>query len=57
MRIKKEKEIEESGKMLAFTMVLMKILMLTIIGGIFWLVQIVLAWQSQFNDLLRGFMP
>ena len=57
MRIKQEKEIEESGKMLAFTMVLLKILMLTIIGGIFWLVQIVLAWQSQFDDLLRVFVP
>ena len=57
MRIKKEKEIEESGKMLAFTMVLLKILMLTIIGGIFWLVRIVLTWQGQFNNLLREFMP
>lgn len=57
MRKKEAKETDESDKMLAFTMVLLKILMLTIIGGIFWLVRIVLTWQGQFNDLLREFMP
>jgi hypothetical protein len=57
MRIKKEKEIPESGKMLALTMALLKILILTVIGGIFWLARMVITWQGQFSDLLRGFMP
>lgn len=57
MRIKQETEMQESSTVLALTMVLLKILILTIIGGILWLVQIILTQQSQFNELLRGFMP
>ena len=57
MRINEEKEIQETSTMLALTLALLKILILTIIGGVFWLMQIILTQQSQFNDLWRGFMP
>lgn len=57
MQIKREKEIQETSTMLALTMVLLKILMMLIVGGVFWLVEIILDQQNQFNNVLRGFMP
>jgi len=43
-----EKEIQESGKVFALSLVLMNIFILTAFGGLFWLIQIVL---SQINQL------
>jgi hypothetical protein len=57
MRIKQEREMQESSTVLALTMVLLKILILTIIGGLLWLVRIILTEQDQFSNALRGFMP
>lgn len=51
----REKEIQESGKVLALTAVLMNGLILTAIGGVFWLVQMILAQVSQLNALIYGF--
>ena len=49
----REKEIGESGKIFAMTLVLMNILIVTIIGGMFWLVQIIIMQISQLNDISR----
>ena len=51
----REKEIGESGKIFAMTLVLMNILIVTIIGGMFWLVQIIIMQINQLNDLTHGF--
>ena len=45
----REKEIQESGKILALTTVLMNGLILTAIGGLFWIVQLILAQANQLN--------
>lgn len=51
----REREIQESGKVLALTAVLMNSLILAAIGGVFWLVQIIVAQISQLNAMLYGF--
>jgi|APDOM4702015118_1054815.scaffolds.fasta_scaffold637523_1 ABC-type siderophore export system fused ATPase/permease subunit len=51
----KEKEIQENGKVFALSLVLFNMLILTAIGGVFWLVQVVLAQINQLNALLYGF--
>ena len=55
MRKNNENEIGESGKIFAMTLVLMNILIVTIIGGMFWLVQIIIMQINQLNDLTHGF--
>ena len=55
MRKNNENEIQESSKIFAMTLVLMNILIVTIIGGMFWLVQIILMKINQLNDLTHGF--
>ena len=48
-------ELEESGKMLALTLTLTNVLLLTIGGGIFWLVQIILTDNIRLTEITRGF--
>ncbi|MBS1794636.1 MAG: hypothetical protein JSS81_12320 [Acidobacteria bacterium] len=48
-------ETNESGKMLALTLVLTNFLLLAIVGGVFWLVQLLLSQTGQLNFLTRGF--
>ena len=55
MRIDNEKEITESGKALALTVVLTNILLILMAGGIFWLVQILLSQPSRLEFLVRDF--
>ena len=55
MRENNNKEPQESRKVFALTIVLMKILILTIVFGMFWLVQIIISQGNQFNDMVRGF--
>ena len=55
MRKNNREETQESGKVLALTVVLMNILILTVVVGMFWLMQIVISQSDQFNDLARGF--
>lgn len=57
MRVSNKKEITESGKIMALTVILMKLLLLVIAGGIFWLIQFVISQQNQLDSLFRGFMP
>lgn len=57
MRKDSEKEVTESGTALAITVALMKILLLTITGGVFWIVWFVVSQQNQFNNFVRGFLP
>ena len=51
----REEEIQENGKLFAISMILMNGLILTAIGGVFWLVQMILAQVSQLNALVYGF--
>ena len=55
MRENNREETEESGKILALTLALMNILILTVVIGMFWLVQIIISQINQLNDLARGF--
>ena len=55
MRIENEKEMAESGIALALTIVLMNVLILSVLVGMFWLVQIIISQSNQLNDLVRGF--
>ena len=55
MRIENEKEMAESGIVLALTIVLMNVLILSVLVGMFWLVQIIISQSNQLNDLVRGF--
>ena len=55
MRIENEKEMAESGIALALTIVLMNVLILSILVGMLWLVQIIISQSNQLNDLVRGF--
>lgn len=56
MRINNEKEIVESGKVLALTMALMNILIFSVVLGMFWFAQFLLTQQNQLLDVLRGSM-
>jgi hypothetical protein len=51
----REKEIQESGKVFALTAVLVISLILVSIGGVLWLVQMILMQISQLNAMLNGF--
>ena len=51
-----ETEVQESSKIFAMTLVLMNILIVTIIGGMFWLVQIILMQINQLNDVTRFYL-
>lgn len=55
MRENNREEPQESGKLFALTIVLMNILILTVVVGMFWLVQIIISQGNQFNDLAHGF--
>ena len=55
MRIENEKEMAESGVVLALTIVLMNVLILSVLVGMFWLAQIIISQSNQLNDLVRGF--
>ena len=44
-----EKETPESGKIFALSLMLMNSLILTTIGGLFWIVQLILAQANQLN--------
>ena len=45
----------ESGKLFALSLVLMNGLILTAIGGLFWIAQMIIANVSQFNSLAYRF--
>ena len=49
-------EIKESGKMLALTMALTNLLLLAVGGGIFRLVQLVIAGNNHLTEIARGFI-
>ena len=51
----KRDEIDESGKMLALTMVLTNLLLLVIAGGVFWLVQLILTENIRLTEITREF--
>lgn len=48
-------ETKESGAMLALTIVLTNFLLLTVIGGVFWLAKFMLTESNQLNQITRGF--
>ena len=48
-------EIKESGKMFALTMLLTNLLLLLVAGGVFRLVQIILAENIRLTEITRGF--
>jgi hypothetical protein len=48
-------EIKESGKMFALTMLLTNLLLLLVAGGVFRLVQIILAENIRLTEIARGF--
>lgn len=50
-----EKEIQESGKVFALTMVLMNILILTMTVSIVWLIQIIVSQTGQMAGSINGF--
>lgn len=56
MRKENEKESNESEKVFALTIVLTNILLLTVAGGIFWLVQLIVSEQNRFDNLVRDFI-
>ena len=55
MQMNNENNVRESGKIFALTAVLMNILILTIVFGMFWLVQSFISQSNQLNALLQGF--
>jgi len=48
-------EQEESGKSFVVTIALTNFLLLSIVAGIFWLVQIILTDSIRLNEITRGF--
>lgn len=56
MRINNEKEIAESGKVLALTMALMNILIFSVVLGMFWFAQFLLNQQNQLLSMFRPSM-
>ena len=51
----KRNETNESGKMLALTLVLTNFLLLAVVAGVFRLAQIILTENHQLHILTRGF--
>ena len=51
----KRDEIDESGKMLALTMILTNLLLIVIAGGVFWLVQLILTENIRLTEITREF--
>jgi hypothetical protein len=51
----RKSEKQEAEKALIIMTLLMKVLILTGIVGVFWLVRIVLSQTGQLNDWIRGF--
>jgi hypothetical protein len=49
-------EIKESGKMLALTMALTNFLLLAVVGGISWLVQLIFTENNHLTEIARGFI-
>lgn len=47
-------ELNETGKMLALTLVLTNLLLLLIVGVMFWLVQTVISTQSRLSEIPRS---
>ena len=48
-------EREESGKIFALTIGLTNFLLLMIVGGVFWLVQIILTQHNRLNEITGRF--
>ena len=53
MQRKFEKPVEESGAAFAFAILLLNILMLAAVGGLIWLLQMLITLNSPFNMALR----
>lgn len=49
-------ETQETGAILALTTALMNILILVVIGGMFWLAQTVFVQFNQFNNAILRFL-
>ncbi len=56
MREKSEKPCEESGAAFAVAVLLLNILVIAVVGGLIWLLQMIITLNnSQFNTMLRDF--
>lgn len=53
MREKSEKPVEESGAAFALAIVLLNILTIAAVGGLVWLLQMIITLNSPFNTVLR----
>lgn len=53
MREKSEKTIEESEAAFAFAIVLLNILVIAAVGGLIWLLQMIITLNNPFNAVLR----
>lgn len=53
MREKSEKTIEESEAAFAFAIVLLNILVIAAVGGLIWLLQMIITLNNPFNVVLR----
>ncbi len=54
MRKDNREERQESGKVMALTMALMKILIVSVVLGMIWLAQFLMAQHNQLFNILRG---
>ena len=52
----RDNETQETEAMLALTTALMNLLILVVIGGMFWLAQTVFAQFNQFNNDILNFL-
>ena len=50
------REIKESGRMLALTMILTNLLLLAVAGAVVWFVQIVMTGNDRLHPITRGFI-
>lgn len=53
MREKFEKPVEESGAAFALAILLLNVLTLATVGGLIWLLQMIITLNSPFNTVLR----
>lgn len=53
MQRKFENPVEESGAAFAFAILLLNILTIAAVGGLVWLLQMIITMHSPFNTVLR----
>jgi nitrate reductase NapE component len=53
MQRKSENQVEESAAAFAFAIVLLNILTIAAVGGLLWLLQMIITLNSPFNTVLR----